>query len=143
MAARGEHLWKRGYVAALLGVSVSAVRRWQKRKELNGIKDCDGNFRFDRQEVLDFAAKRGRVSVTSGDIAAEIFDLFRQRKRLGEIVIATKQTPATVRALYAEWTTPLGAKPLDEGAEEREQAKHEEMMREWDRDLKERRRGIG
>ena len=69
--------------------------------------------------------------------------MFRQRKRLGEIVIATKQTPATGRALYAEWTTPLGSTPVDAAAEEREQAEHEEMMREWDREQRERRRGSG
>ena len=53
------------------------------------------------------------------------------RSGLDDIVIATRQTPATVRALYLEWTTPLGGRPRNkEDAEEREQAAHEEMMRE-------------
>ena len=141
MEPREVYLLKRGQVATLLGVSVSAVRRWERRKELHPIKDRDGIHRFDRQEVAELAAKRGRVTKATGDIAAQVFDLFRRGMKLGDIVIETKQTPTAVRALYLEWTTPLGAKPEDpELVEQREQASHEEMMREWDREQHARRR---
>ena len=141
---RGNYLLTRRQVADALGTSVATVRRLEKKRELNPVVDRDGVYRFDAQEVAALAAKRGRASQASGEVAAQVFGMFRELKKLDDIVIATRQTPATVRALYLEWTTPLGGRPINkEAAEEREQAAHEEMMREWDRDLKERRRGNG
>ena len=144
MGNRGKYLLTRRQVAHELNTSVATVRRLEKKRELNPIVDCDGVHRFDGQEVGELATKRGRAAQATGDVAAVIFGMFREQKRLDDIVIATRQTPATERALYLEWTTPLGGKPQDrDAAEERDQAEHEEMMREWDREQKERRRGNG
>ena len=60
-----------------------------------------------REHGVDIAALEGKL-------AARVFDLFEQGCTLPQIVQQTGEHPTTIRALWAEYTTPL-KKPRDKG----------------------------
>jgi hypothetical protein len=113
-------------------MSVSSVRRLEFDK-LHPVQDEQGTWRFDPHEVDALAAtkvRRRRRSSRSGQseaerarardgrLAAAVFRCFAKRMTLPQIVIATSQSPASIRELYRQWST-----TLDEGEWERRQGR--------------------
>jgi hypothetical protein len=100
----------RRQAAERLGISVSAVRRMEG-KELHP-KLVAGLWLFDSAEVtaLQRVPKPGRRprSCSDGDISAELFQRFDRGQSLRRIVKDLHQPPDRVRALFREWSTPLG-----------------------------------
>ena len=140
MNHRTNPMLTRSEVAAILGVHISTVRRLEGR-DLHPIRDANGVHRFDRREVEDLAARRGRAGRPSGAMAARVYQLLRDRKTIGEIVCETELTPAEVRAIFEQLTTPLGQRTREErDAQERREANdHDESVRELEREERERR----
>jgi hypothetical protein len=123
-AQHGVEKLSRREVARALGVTKSAVRYLERTGQLHAIPDANGEATFVRADVIAYAAKRLRRASRnhrSGDgglIAADIFARFAAAESVGrlelclpEIVRATCAPPALVRALYAEYRTPLGLRP--------------------------------
>lgn len=115
--ATRQHTMTRREVAERLGVSTSSVRRLEF-DELFPKEDNRGVWRFDGAEVEALAGRRGqreqrapvRTAARSdpeGRLAARVFKMFGRGIPLAHIVVATRQSPATVRALYSEWSTTL------------------------------------
>ena len=113
------HTLTRQQVADRLGISTSSVRRMEWDK-LHPVQDERGVWRFDDNEVKAIASEDGgrsgkRIAMSSkrrrrdprGRVAARVFIMFARRKSLREIVVATKQSPEAIRALYREWSTTL------------------------------------
>lgn len=112
-----QHKLTRRQVADRLGVSTSTVRRLEF-DELSPILDDSHVWRFDETEVDALAAKRprnhSRVSSVrrrrrgkEGQVAARVFQMFARGMSLAQIVVATRQPPAAIRALYSQWSTSL------------------------------------
>jgi hypothetical protein len=107
---------KRQNVAELLGVSTSTVRRLEGRT-LHPVQDRDGTWWFDPAEVERLraaegvrqrrAAPREGAPTARGRLAARVFAMFESGATLRQIVVRTKQEPATIRELHAEWSKPL------------------------------------
>ena len=132
-------LLTRSEVADALGVHISTVRRLEGR-DLHPIRDRNGVHHFDRTEVAELAAKRGRSVASSGKIAARVYQLLRERKTIGEIVCETELSPVEVRALFDQLTTPLGQPSREEreADERRAEEEHEERSRDLAREQRER-----
>ena len=128
MNHRTNPMLTRSEVAAILGVHISTVRRLEGR-DLHPIRDANGVHYFDRREVEDLAARRGRSGRRSGAMAARVYQLLRDRKTIGEIVCETELAPAEVRALFEQLTTPLGQRTREE--------RDAEDRREWEEHGKE------
>ncbi len=133
-------LLTRSEVADALGVHISTVRRLEGR-DLHPIRDRNGVHHFDRTEVAELAAKRGRSIASSGKVAARVYQLLRERKTIGEIVCETELSPAEVRALFDQLTTPLGqpSRAEREAEDRRAEAEHEKRARELELERRERR----
>lgn len=125
----------RGEVAKMLGVSRTRVRQLEghslhpKRNKKSGV------YQFDRAQVLRLVASRtGRTTAAKppvpGHLVAHVFRLFRADTPLVEIVMATELDLATIKWLYDEYTTPLGAPTQADGeAKAREAAAGEARAR--------------
>jgi hypothetical protein len=93
----------RKQVADRLGVGETSVRRLEGSR-LHPVHR--GRFvYFDEREVESYAAEHapGRVTGSSGEIAAQAFELFRAGKGFRDVVIELRQTPERVRQLYREY----------------------------------------
>jgi hypothetical protein len=109
----------RGEVAKILRVTTGRIRQLQKAGRLPAALDENGVNRFDREVVFRFARERkksGKIGEKpkpspAGDVAAEVFALFRQGLGLPEVVEAMHLPPNVVRDLYDEYTLPLGQRP--------------------------------
>jgi hypothetical protein len=86
--------------------------------QLHPVADARGVWRFDTVEVEAVALRtpscrqRKRTNSASrrageGRLAARVFRLFAKRWTLPQIVLATDEPPARIRALYHEWSTSL------------------------------------
>jgi hypothetical protein len=104
-------------VAERLGTSTTSERRMEGVL-LHPQLDADGVWRFDSREVDEVAAqrpprklRRTKVGRASGDgaAAARVFRMLSHGRTLREIVVATGQSPAFVRQMYAEWMVALEA----------------------------------
>ena len=115
--AGSMELLTRSEVAKSLSVSVSTVRRMEGR-ELHPTVDDRGVHFFDIEQVRKLAeainqvtetrtSPGGRQKLSSGDLAAEVFERLEQRQSLSEIVRALRVEPRKVRALYHEWRMSL------------------------------------
>jgi hypothetical protein len=125
--SRSKSLLTRSEAAKVLGVHVSRIRQLE-RKVLPCITDERGRHLFERADVDDLARRRGRApSSVDGELIARVFEMFRERFSLAEIVIETKLAPETVRQLFVQFSTPLGA--IDDSAQDAEQ---ETLLREWE-----------
>ena len=100
--------------------------------------------RFDRREVEDLAKRRGLKIKPSGELEAKVFAMFKAKKRFEDVVIETQQLPSMILELCQQYRTGFeyGKDPAKESAEEREQREHDAQMREMDRELERRRRGV-
>ena len=115
---KARHTLTRADVADRLGISTSTVRRMEW-VQLHPVQDANGVWRFDPAELDGIApqAKRSRSRplappgdrdvARQGRLAARVFRMFAGNLTLAQIVVATKQPPAVVRALYHEWITSL------------------------------------
>ena len=103
-------------IARLFGVTRQAVAKMESAGKLTATIDAVGRHLFLREEVLELARIRGRHfrARVEGKLAARVFDLFEQGCTLPQIVQQTGEHPTTIRALWAEYTTPL-KKPRDKG----------------------------
>ncbi len=99
----------RAEVARFLGCSRRRIHQLQAEGRIHSVLDAQGWHVFSRAEVIAFAERRGRTHAdkTHGTVAAEVFRLFREGVELPEVVMQTKQAPATVRALWEEYRRPL------------------------------------
>ena len=124
--------------AKMLGMSYANVRKLQSKGVLHSDPDRYGVHRFDRREVEELARKRGLQIKPSGELAARVFQMFTERRKFHEIVIATEQEPDTILLLWKRYRS--GFDDVDGDArEERAQREHDEQMRQIDRDIEHRR----
>ena len=130
----------RAEAAKLLGTSYANVRKLQSKGALHSDPDRYGVHRFDRREVEELARKRGLQIKPSGELAARVFAMFEERESFAKIVIATQQDPEIILALWARYRAGFDdlQTRVDDGA--REQAQHDEKMREIDNVLEQKRR---
>ncbi|HEX7664187.1 MAG TPA: hypothetical protein VF407_06750 [Polyangiaceae bacterium] len=74
--------------------------------------------RFDRREVETLARRRGLQIRPSGELAARVFAMFKQRMSFVDIVIETQQEPEFIRKLWSDYRAGFEeAKPLDDPAD--------------------------
>jgi DNA-binding transcriptional MerR regulator len=105
-------------VAEMLQCTLSGVRYFERKRLLTPKVDPRGVHRFDRAQVealgraLRSKGHRTRMGVT-GDLAAQVFRMFRDGLSFAEIVIKTEETPETIRALWNEYKRPL-SEPLED-----------------------------
>ncbi len=107
MAVRG---WSRTRVAEDVGVSLTSVRRFEKRGWLHYRLDPDGVHIFDPKEVEALKARLRRRRSPSkppeknndGVIAARIVTLLREGKSTADVVAVTKQSFEYVRQVRTE-----------------------------------------
>jgi DNA-binding transcriptional MerR regulator len=157
----------RGQVAKMLGCSIYKVRMMEERGELQPRKAPNGTRLFALVEIKTIAATRASTTHddpeypplsararaadtrTDGEIAAEVFRLFEERKTLVEIVKETGVVPKKVRELFGEYCVSLEdgerkrrAKERSADAEraqdreERRWDKHDKRMEKMERDIK-------
>jgi hypothetical protein len=130
--------------AKILSTSYENIRRMQRVGQLHSQPDRHGVHRFDRREVEELARRRGLQIKPSGELAARVFRLFKERKKFHDIVIETEQEPSTILALWQQYRAGFeyGQDTSKETEEERAQREHDAQMREMDRELERRRRGV-
>lgn len=97
--------------ARLLHVTTNTIINWQNEGRLTPLKvtrpDNGGSARaqwvYDPKELVTM--RHGRLAPTRspGELAARCFELFDAAKSVGEIVVALRETPETVRQLHEEW----------------------------------------
>jgi hypothetical protein len=106
--------------AKILDTSYENVKRMQRIGQLHSDPDRHGVHRFDRREVEELARRRGLQIKPSGELAARVFRLFKERRNFHDIVIETEQEPDVIRALWAQFNLGLAAHsgPTDAGHEE-------------------------
>jgi hypothetical protein len=130
----------RADVMRMLGCSKALTIKLERRGKLRAVIDAKGVHHFARVDVIELARTRGRpfAERVEASVQAECFKLFRLGLELPEVVMQTKQTSATVRALYLEYKTPL------EGlVGEPDLRDYDERGRRDDERLEELRRGAG
>ena len=134
----------RSEAAKLLSTTYQNIRRLQRVGQLHSQPDRHGVHRFDRREVEDLARKRGLQIKPSGELAAKVFAMFKAKKRFEDIVIETQQEPDIILALWKRYQAgfAFGEERARESDEERAQHEHDAEMREMDRELERRRRGV-
>jgi hypothetical protein len=130
--------------AKILSTTYENIRRLQRVGQLHSQPDRHGVHRFDRREVEELARRRGLRIKPSGELAARVFRMFKERKKFHDIVIETEQEPSTILALWQQYQAGFeyGQDGAEETEEERAQREHEAQMREMDRELERRRRGV-
>lgn len=129
----------------MLGVSRTRVRQLEGHS-LHPKQNESGVYQFDRAEVLRLVASRTGPTTAekppvSGHLVAHVFRLFRAETPLVEIVIETELDLETIKQLFDEYTTPLGARTRAAGEAEarREINEQEALQREWERERRSRR----
>ena len=132
----------RNEAAKVLGTSYQNVRRLQRVGQLRSDPDRYGVHRFDRREVEELARKRGLQIKPSGELAAHVFALFKERRSFADVVIDTKQEPSVIADLWRQYCAGYPVKQTKSDDDARAQSQHEQQMREIDREL-ERRRSTG
>jgi hypothetical protein len=126
--------------ATILNTSYENVKRLQRIGQLHSDPDRHGVHRFDRREVEELARRRGLKIKPSGELAARVFRMFKERRAFQDIVIETEQEPDVIRALWTQFSTGLHDGGSSSETEDRAERRHEELMRELERELERRRR---
>lgn len=130
----------RAEAARLLGTSYQNVRRLQRTGQLHSNPDRYGVHRFDRREVETLARRRGLRIRPSGELAAKVFTMFKQRMSFIDVVIETQQEPEVIRRLWAEYQAGFEAK--NDEAEERRSLQHDIDMSALDQELNAKRNAL-
>jgi hypothetical protein len=118
------------------------VRKYEQNGTLHPTVDEKGVHRFARDEVLTLERARGHREgaggAVTGELAAKVFELFRDGVSLPDIVIGTKQSPATIAALWDDYRRLEngGKLPMDPF----DLSDYDARARELDREIEERRR---
>ncbi len=130
--------------AKILNTTYQNIRRLQRVGQLHSTPDRHGVHRFDKREVDELARRRGLQIKPSGELAAKVFAMFKAKKRFEDIVIETQQLPGMILDLWRQYRAGFedGKEAAKENEEERAQREHEAQMREMDRELERRRRGV-
>ena len=130
--------------ARMLQCSRDNVRRLDRIKQLKtGKQDRNGTYTYDRGEVESLANKRGLRVRPSGELAARVFRMFKERRPFQDIVIETEQEPEVILALRQQFEVGFDyGKQQREESEEARLREHDEEMRAMDRELERRRRGV-
>jgi len=103
-------------VASLVGLTEEDLGRLDG-KLLHPTQRHDRAWMYDPDEVRFLLGRRAPADVrnskdASGDVTAAVFGLFEEGKTLPQVVIATKQTAATVAELRRQYDGMLGAATL-------------------------------
>jgi hypothetical protein len=132
----------RAQAAKLLGVSKTRVRQFEARGDLHPVKDAHGSWRYDPGEVLRLAERREDEGIPSSSERHQLFEMFRQRRTVLEIRVATGLSTETLMRLYAEYRTPIDHHyERDREAREADAlVEHERRLRELSRPTRRRRR---
>lgn len=85
----------RTQAARLIGVSVATVRRMEGQELHPVIVDGKHLFSIDELEP--------HRKATAGDVAARAFEMFNADKTQVDVVIALKESPERIRALFRHW----------------------------------------
>jgi len=122
----------------LLGISRSYLQKLEKKGQVASVIDHRGIHQYSRSEIAALALRRHvKVDRVHASIAVKVFELFEAGYEFPYIVIHTGQSPATVRALWAEYKRPLDGESVKAHAErlKREQTEHDAKMREVQQEL--------
>jgi hypothetical protein len=119
----------------ILALTRSGVRKLEERGKLTATIGERGHHFFLRSDVIALAHARGQRPQLQerGKIAQRVFDLFETGYGLPDIVRQTGEAPATIRSLYEEWITPLGAKTKREKTGDDVKEAAEELARALER----------
>ncbi len=128
-------LLTRTSVARLLGISERRVRQLRDQGKLHPTTNREGVHFYERSEIMKLAAARAnssdprlRKKGVPVILAARVFEMFDNGATLSQIVQDTQQTPDVVRALYVEYSTPLGKAPATAPDPNAELARHDRLM---------------
>ena len=142
--SEAKYRMTRRQVADRIGKSVYKVRSMEG-KELHP-RVRDGVNYFDPEEVERVAAAMGasaKHSLTGGQLAAKMFEMFAEGWQLPDIVCALEVEPKRVRELYSEWcrgdlhvaeVERLNA--IREAKRKKEEAEQERVFKEWEKELR-------
>ena len=122
----------RAQTAKLLGVSKTRVRQFEARGDLHPQKAAHGTWRYDPGEVLRLAERRVDEGMPSSSELHQLFEMFRQRRTVLEIRVATGLSTETLMRLYAEYRT-----PIDRQYEREADAQQANALLEHERNLRE------
>lgn len=127
----------------ILGLSRPSLIDLERQGKLHTVRSEGGHRTYIRDEVVALARKRHvKVDRVAASIAVAVFEMFKDGYELPEIVIQTGQSPATIRDLFAEYTTPL-RRETPEAASKRlaeEQRAFDERMRHLDDEIAKKRK---
>lgn len=108
----------RSQAAEILGVTEREISKMDGR-QLNPRRAADRRWVYDISEIralLDGRGAHGAASpartIVDGDISAAAFELFEAGETLPQVVIATRQTAATILHLRADYDGMLGSMSL-------------------------------
>ncbi len=140
-----DHGLTSGEVAKQLGCCRSNVDRLRKTGSLPGRLDRAGQYRYQPAAVAEVARKLRRALNTDAERAAQVYTSFLAPgfkptpEAIARIVVATREHPDTVLALWDKFTR--GA-PRADASEDVARISHEydEQIAAMDRDLARRRR---
>ena len=97
----------RAKAAKLLGVSKTRVRQLEARGDLHAIKDEHGHCRYDPIEVVRLIERREDDGLPSSSELDRLFEMFRERRTVLEIRLATGYSTEAIMRLYGEYRTPV------------------------------------
>lgn len=147
--SEGDSTLTSSQAASLVGVSRSRWLQLVVKYKVRSTRDARRVRRYLREDVnrvletrrLNFDRRMrgiGAGAAQDGQLVAEVFELFQAGLPLPEIVIQTKLPTQTIRALYADYSTPLGRKVKappspDDIAREAADA-HQRMFEQFDQE---------
>jgi DNA-binding transcriptional MerR regulator len=92
--------------AKVLGVSKTRVRQFEAAGVLCPLRDHRGRWRFNPEEILDLATRRGAAGASGRGVEC-LVAMFRARRSVLEIRAATGLSTEKIMRLYAEYRTPV------------------------------------
>ncbi len=107
------------------------MRQLEARGDLRSIKDEFGHCRYDPVAVLELVERREDDGIPSSSELDRLFAMFRERRTVLEIRLATGLSTQTIMQLYAEYRT-----PVDHHYERESEAREAKALREHERHLR-------
>jgi excisionase family DNA binding protein len=135
----------RAQAAKLLGISKTRVQQLDERGDLRSVKDERGRCRYDPIDVLELVEHRRDEGIPPSSELDRLFEMFRERRTILEIRLATGYSTETIRRLYAEYRTPVDRdyERVAEAREAKALLEHERCLRDISRQSHRRRRDEG